>query len=384
MQRFFVYASICAAFVASLVLTSCDLFPPEALTIPQSYDSTNFRGNAATELRLKSTVAAMLDSLRAGRADGYKISESTLQTLYSSGSPSVSSLTLPATRARINTYITEIAKASGGTYDPTRTPAQNGQGGVFSAGTARYLLDENGLELGEMIEKSVYGGMQYNQAVTLLTGDVTLANVDKALALYGTTPVFRNSDNATRHGDLRDFFLAAYAARRCDNTPSGLYRRIQADFIKLQAAVKAGSRYNSDRTAAVDSLLLNWERAQAATALNYCLAVTTTMSKTTTTREDHARALHSYSEGVALLAGWRGIARKRISDAQIDRFLTLLKAPIDGTPANGAATASQLVTDPVNFLANVQTVITELRGIYGFTDAQMDLFRRNLVNEQMR
>ena len=378
-QRFYSLISIGAVFALSLFVSACDIFAPEPLTIPASYDSTNFRANAAAELRLKATFAAMLDSIRAGRADGYNINEQTLQTAYSSGSPSISSLTTALHRPRITTYITELAKASGGSYDPTRTPAQNGQGGVFSAGTARYLLDENGLELGEMIEKAVYGAMHYNQAVTLLTGDATPANVDRALALFGATPAFRNSDNATRHGDVRDMFLAAYAARRCDNTPNGIYRRIQANFIKLQAAVKAGSRYNADRIAATDSLLLNWERANAATAINYCLTVTSTMSKTTTTKEDHARSLHSYSEGVALLSGLRTVSRRRITDAQLDRLLTLLKAPFDGTP-----TSYQLITEPVAFLANMQTVVSELRSIYGFSDAEMELFRRNLVNEQMR
>ncbi|TAE22735.1 MAG: hypothetical protein EAZ92_15545 [Candidatus Kapaibacterium sp.] len=379
MQRFFIHASICAAFVASLVLTSCDLFPPEALTIPQSYDSTTFRTNATTELRLKSTLVAFVDSAKTGRIQGRKVTVQTLQSLYTSGSPSLSDITTAWYRPRMATYITELANASGTSYDPARTPAQNGQGGVFGIGSGAYLFDENGLEMEQMIEKGLFGAALYNHALTLVAGDMPLANVDKFLAIYGASPSFRNSDNVSKHGAERDFFSAAYSARRCDNSTSGLYRAMQRDFIKLQAAVKAGSRYSNDRRAAIDSLLLNWERTNAATVINYCIAVTTTMSKTTTTLDERARALHAYGECVGFLTGWRTVSRKRITDAQIDQYLALLKAPIDGTP-----TSFQFITDPVSSLPNLQTVIAGLRGIYGFSDMQMDLFRRNLVNEQMR
>ncbi len=377
--RLFPIASIGALFAAILLLSSCDIFPPEPLKLPTSYDSTSFTTNASAELRLKSTFVALVDSAKAGRTQGRKVSAQTLQSLYTSGSPSLSDITSTWYRPRVATYFTELANASGGVYDPTRTPAQNGQGGVYGIGSGAYLFDENGLEMEQVIEKGLFGSALYNQALTLLTGDVSLANVDKVLAIYGANPAFRNSDNATKHGSVRDFFSSAYAARRCDNTQNGFYRRIQTDFIKLQAAVKAGSRYNAERTAAIDSLLLNWERSNGATVINYCIAVTSTMSKTTTTLDDRARALHAYGECVGFLTGWRTILRKRITDAQIERLASLLKAPIDGTP-----TSYQFITDPANALPALQTVISELRSIYGFSDAQMEIFKRNLVNEQMR
>lgn len=381
--RWIVYACLAFAFVS--LVSSCDvvntIFPPPALTLPSAYDSTNFRTNAATELRLKASLIALSDTAKTARTVARRvIPAETLRNIYTNGSPNLSDITTAWYRPRMLTNITEFAKASGGSYDPAAPLAQNGQGGVFGSTTASYLFDENGIDMQELLEKGLYGAALYNQATVLLTGDIPLQNVDKVLALFGAMPSFRNSDNVSKHGsDNIDRFCAAYAARRCDNTEKGLYRRIQNNFITLQASIKAGSAYNNTRNAAADSLLLNWERSNAASVINYCFSVQTTMSKTTTTLEDRARALHAYGEAVGFLSGWRTVSRKRITDAQVERVMTLLKAPLDGTP-----TAAVFITDPVTNLPALQTVIQELRGIYGFTDAEIELFRRNLVSEQMR
>jgi hypothetical protein len=70
---------------------------------------------------------------------------------------------------------------------------------------------------------------------------------------------------------------------------------------------------------------------------------------------------------------------KKITDTQIDAILTLLNAPANGTP-----TSYKFITEPVTELPKLTQIITQLKGIYGFTDAEIEEFKNNWITLQGR
>ena len=81
--------------------------------------------------------------------------------------------------------------------------------------------------------------------------------------------------------------------------------------------------------------------------------------------------MHSYSEGVAFAAGFRGISQKMITDAQIDSILDLFLAPSGSTPE------SHRFLNEATLLARFDSVIDEIQAVYGFTEAEVNGFYTN-------
>jgi hypothetical protein len=375
-------ASFCGLLALSFFATSCkkdkddDVKP--ALTIPAAYDAAAFDANAMTQLAVADRLVAIGAEARKGRTPGTVVLPTTLESLYTAGTPSLQSLATPYYHNLLSGptgYLAQLAAASGGTYTPV-PPATGSTGGTYGA----YLFDENGQDLQELIVNGQYGATLYQHATTLLNGPLTTATTDQVMAIMGISPAFPSSGNATKHA-RPDRLLAGYAARRDKNDGNGLYSALKNDLIKLQAAIKAGNQYQTEQQEAINGLKINFERTTAATVINYCHTVIATMSQTTTTEAQKASSLHSYTECVGFLNGWRTLsaANKRITDAQIDELLALLNAPVNGTP-----TTYKLVTDPINELPKLQQVITRLKAIYGFSDAQIEEFKKNWVTEQDR
>ena len=60
-------------------------------------------------------------------------------------------------------------------------------------------------------------------------------------------------------------------------------------------------------------------------------------------------------------------------------YLTLLNAPVGGTPQSYL-----FVTDALNQLPKLQQVIAKLKNLYGFSDQEIEDFKKNWVKEQGR
>lgn len=362
---------------ALLFAAACSDDKNKSLEIPATYDGSNYQANAQTELAVLSQLGAFISEMGKANTNGVTVTEQALIDLYEAGNPSLADITTAYYDAKIvgtasvPGWAEELALASGGTYT-VGTP--QGNGGTLGS----YLFDENGLEIKQVIEKGLFGAALYNHAVTLMSGEITEATVDRLVATIGMNPAFRNTSN----GENADRFMAVYVARRTNqNDANGFYNVMRNEFIRLQAAVKAGNDFTSDRNEALATIKENWEKANAATVINYCLSAISTLSNTNLTDSQISSALHAYGEGVGFLYGWKTIpqAHKIITDAQIDALLTLMNAPANGTP-----TSYTYVTDAVNQLPKLQQVVDDLAGIYDFTDAQVNDFRLNWINEQGR
>ncbi|MCC6410771.1 MAG: hypothetical protein IT270_03880, partial [Saprospiraceae bacterium] len=327
------------------------------------------------ELKLLSNLSKLTNEAKKGRVNGQTVSSDSLLYWYGLDTPnSLENTVTDYYSVQLSNFFGEIALASGGTYIPG---APSGQGGTFGG----YLFDENGLEFEQMIEKGQFGATLYNHANHLAgTSPFTAATADRMLAIFGANPTFPNSYQAALHA-RPDVVSANYAARRDKNDGSGFYTSIRDNFIKLQAAAKAGDDYTDEQEDAIHAIMTNWEKSNFATVINYLNSVIGNLSATNPTDAQKASALHAYSECVGFVHGFRTVAaeHRNISDAQIDALLVLLNAPYNGTP-----TSYKFVTDPVNELPKLSQVIADLKTIYGFSDLQMEDFKKNWVAEQNR
>ncbi len=364
-----------ALFLLSFLITSCKK-DKKPLEIPTTYDASAYQVNTTNQYAVRGQLDAFITEAKKGRTAGVVVDAAVLNQLYTTGTPSLKSLTTAYYDGRLggtNGWIQELSSASGGAYTPG-TPT--GQGGVF----AGYLFDENGLEPEQLLEKGLFGAALYHHAITLMQGDITAATVDQLVAIFGAHPDFPNTPTAGKATNP-DKFVANYAARRDKNDGQGLYAQTKNAFIKLQAAINAGADYHAERDEALATLRLNWEKINFATVVNYCHSVISRMSGTNPTDSDKANALHAYGECVGFVHGWRTLpqAYRSITDAEIDEILVLLNAPYNSVP-----TSYTFATDPVNQLSKLTQVIQKIKTKYGFSDQEIEDFKQNWVAVQGR
>ncbi len=373
MRQFHFLIPLCLA--AGLVFVSCDDDDsPDPLVIPDEYDGSDFAANSTAEAAVRTQLNTFVNKAKEGRTPGVVVAAADLDQLFTSGSPSLEDVTTSYYAGRVTTWIDELAKASGNTYS---AGPPSGEGGTIGG----YLLDENGLELEQMLDKGLYGAAMYNHAISLIeSGNLTPATVDRLVQIFGAHPDFPNTNNGNTVANP-DQFLANYTARRDKNDGQGLYTQMKTAFITLQAALKAGDSFAAERDQALQDLLETWEKANAATVINYCHQTLDKLSETNLTDDQIGSGLHSYAEAVGFLHGWRTIptAYKLITDAEIDQLLVKLNAPYDATP-----TSYKLITDPATELAKVQEVIDDLQALYAFSDQEIEDFKQNWVSVQGR
>jgi len=357
----------------ALLWVACepDLAP---LEIPEAYDGSEFAAHAETELAVMDQLGTLASTLKEGRDPANTVSVADLSADFTAGSPSVSDITTAYYRNLVEDWLPQVEAASGQNFDLDQVP--NGDGGVLGG----HLLEANGLELEQMIEKGLFGAALYHHAITLMSGELTEATADQLLAIYGAHPDFANSDNSDLHSNP-DRALAKYAARRDPADGTGLYTTLRGAFIKLQAALQAGPEYEAEAQEALATIQENWEKANAATAINYLLATINKLNVSDPSDDQIGSALHSYSEAVGFLHGWRMLPDeyRLITDGQIDDLLVLMNAPVDAAPSSYL-----LATDSFNELPDLQVAIDELQGIYDFTPAEVASFEFNQVNQQGR
>lgn len=351
--------------MASAFLAACSQ-SVDPFDVPSSYDASSFTSNAATELQVRRDFADLVTLMRTGRTQGTVIAADQMASI-------AAKLPMGSFADVVTSTIPELAKASGGVYDPRRPVADNGHGGVYGA----YLFDETGMELEQIIDKGLFGAMMYASAVKLMNDDATSADIDRILALYGADPAFPNSDKAA----APDRGLAAYAARRDKNDGTGMYTTLAAAFRKAKAAASRGDERKGERQQALTTIKTTWERALMATVVNYILTTMQTISATNPTDDALSAALHAYGEAVGFTMGMLAVnqAERVITDAALRSILEDLQVP-----AQGATTSYRLVTEPVAALTDLQRALQTIATTFGFTSSEIEDFRQNWVNVQQR
>lgn len=337
-----------------------------ALDVPTTYQSTNF----ATNVTAENTVVDELSTVTGAVNDA----ESNAQTTPVAAIPypaTLNAVTLPAYRDIVSVAIDNLVLAANdddGFQNPglNGTPAAGEEGGLLGS----RLLDEHGLELEQMIQKGSFGAALYNHALTVINGDLSNSSaIDKLVEIHGTEPTFDVSETTA---------AATYSRRRSDlDAETGFFFDIRDALLTAKAAIEQGDDFREERDQALEDYLNAWERSNFATVIYYANATRNQLTAAFALPEGDDRdaalgnALHAYAEGVAFTAGFRGIADKQITDAQIDSILELLMAPYGQTPE------SHRFLNEASLLSNLQTIIDDIQLIYGFTDAEVNGFYVN-------
>ena len=386
-MRLLKYVQIIPIVTLSVFTVSCsnddeDPAPTPTITVPDSYDTTGFTANTADTRLFLAGFEAVTTEAKKANSGTTDVDSTTLFSAFSAvkGGKSTSAITTSYYAGRLTDaggYFSEAIRVSGA--NKTFTPGDTSASNVGMLGS--YAFNQFGVEPYQLVQKGLFGAALYNEAKSLLSGTVTEAAVDQAVLLYGAEPAFVNSNNTTLHGDDADTYFATYAARRdnANDDGTGFYDEIHFNFRKLKAAVKASS--DADRDLAISEIFRLWEKANAATAINYMFSAQTKMSASSVTDADKGSALHALSEALGFLEGWKTFAGKKITDDQIKEVLKAIRYPLDGTNAS----LYVYVNDPTTAnLTELGDAAKKLQDIYGFTDQQMEDFKKNWVNETSR
>lgn len=365
-------------FIIACLLGSCGKESNKApLNIPSDYLSADYSSNTVAETGIRIQMSSLTSYMKKGENIANKLTLDSLNYYYSSnGTPSIASITQAYYKNLITgSWFSVMEACSQNSYNPNNGATAT-NGGVFGA----RLLDKRSKETLQEIEKGLFEAALYNHFINLTAGNIDVATVDKMLCIYGCNPNFPNTNTAS-NTTTPDAFIALYAARRDNNDGTGLYFQIKKQFLQLQAAVNAGSAYNSERDAAIIALKALIEKAIMATVIHYGYAGTTKLSTSNPPETTISGGLHDFGEAVGFVHGFKSIPQEHriITDAEIDQVLGFLLAP-----AGQDAAMYRFVTDGVNTLPGISSYQMLLKDIYDFSEADMEGFKQNWISLQGR
>ena len=347
------------------------------LQIPANYSSPDYDANTTAEYGVRAQLAALGSYMKQPEsANATILEEAQMNSIFTAGTPSLADLTPEYFEAIVvDQLFPEIASSSGNTYDPFQGATAT-VGGVYG----NRLLNRRAKESLQEVEKGLFEAALYNHFLALTEGELTVETVDRMIAIYGAHPNFPNTNTAA-NTPTPDAFLALYAARRDKNDGTGFYTRTRDQFIRLKAAIEAGSAYNADRDDAIAKLKEIIESGVMATAVYYGHAAINKLTSSNPVETTYSGALHDLSEAVGFVHGWRAVPQQHrtITDAQIDEVLALLLAP-----ASTEGTMYSFITDSFATVPNIIAYQEILQNIYGFTDAEMEDFKQNWIAVQGR
>ncbi len=329
------------------------------LSIPDNYVSPSYATNVTAENTVITALSSLTSDLNAAEADAQSTPVNDIA--YPS---TLSAVTLPSYRTLTEGWLTELVKAANDDdafINPgAGTPSQGEEGGLL--GTR--LLDENGLELEQMIQKGAFGAALYNHALTVINCELSdPAAIDKLVEIHGADPTFDPAATTA---------AATYSRRRSNQTTeTGFFYDIRNSLITARAAIEAGSEYNDIRDQALADYLIAWERSNFATVIFYCNATKNLLQTADGDEEVLGNAMHAYAEGVGFAHGFRGLSEKVITDQEIDDILELLLAPEGNEPQS-----YQFLND-AQLINNLDQIVDIIQDIYGFSDEEVTSFFSN-------
>lgn len=202
--------------------------------------------------------------------------------------------------------------------------ASNGKAGKLINGTRYVLVDKNGFEYKEFVEKGLMGGIFYYQGTTLLN---TIATFDNTTVTGGTTAQERAWDQAFGYfGVPADFPTNITGLKNwgsyCNNVSVSLggsptvNQTIMNAFLKGRAAIS--NKDNAGRDAARKIVVETWEKVCAARFITYVKGAKTNVAAPAT-------FCHNLSEGVGFIHAFKYNSAKTISDADIETLLGYFK-----------------------------------------------------------
>lgn len=368
MMRLSLFLWVCIG--AILVLSACgdendpDISQPYSIPNTYSFDNVDY----TNQTRTLAMLLEMKTYMTSANAPGTVLSSDRLKAMYRNETdqaqwvgtyPEGSSLfhqTAPSEQDLFESLIDQLAMAS-----QSGTPGTVGQPGVVVSddGTKQYLLDGNGIEYAQLIEKGLMGACLYhlaaavylspekmnvdNQAVEPGTGTAMEHHWDQVFGLLGIPRAFPADTDGL-------FFWGTYTNRRDPLTNANT--RLMNALLKGRAAISNGDLATRDE--AISTIRAVWEEVSAATAVHY-------LNVALSQFEDTAIMAHSLSEALAFVYSLQFNPESRLSTGEIDNLLSL----IGGSSNLLAMTIYESTPDQ---LVQVKTLISQSFGFEHIAD----------------
>ncbi len=198
----------------------------------------------------------------------------------------------------------------------TTPTASNGVAGKLVSGTKAYIVDANGLEHKEALEKGIMGGVFYYQAMLRLTSISSYDNStviagqgtaqehawDVAFGLFGVPVAFPTSTVGLKN-------WGSYC--NSVNASIGSNATIMNAFLKGRAAIT--NKDAAGRDQARDIVVATWEKVAAARCITYLKGAKTNIT-------DDAVRSHNLSEAIGFVKAFRYNPSKTITDTEISNL----------------------------------------------------------------
>lgn len=335
---------LAATAALALGFSSCQPEDDFSYTVPETYNFENVSYSGQTNRLDKmeeitsyvksahAVNASALDAAKLKDMYGDNAGNHFSTTELNSSTKQLKNKTIATEQTNFEAYMDAVAVAS----QSTAMTASSGQAGIATnnAGTKFYLLNENGIELAQVIEKGLMGACFYYQgtAVYMGAGKMEVDNItvtdgegtkmehhwDEAFGYVGL-----NKNFPTNTSDIR--FWGKYT-----NVHEAVYplnEKIMNAFLKGRAAISAKDLDTRDEQ--ITLLRKNWELVVAATSIYYLNKVKDDLTT------DPAAAYHGLSEIYGFVSSLKhGTGGSGITAAQVNSILTNLFGSTDALQAN--------------------------------------------------
>jgi len=313
--------------------------PAPGYTIPSTYsfDNVDYSG----QLERLSMLLEMKTYMRSANTPGTAVDAGRLSAMYRndaanagwskqySDSKQIKGKTFAGEQERYEALIEALAAASRST-----APAAEGVAGVASSldGEKQYLLNENGVEYAQIIEKGLMGACLYYQACAVYLGEDKM-NVDNENITPGSgTEMEHHWDEAFGYlGAPRDFPISTdglvFWGDYCNDRDAMMNTNqpLMDALLKGRAAISNGDLVTRDE--AIPEVRRAWERVVVGTAIHY-------LNQAIDKYEDFAIRAHALSEAVAFLYGLQFNPEKRLSNQEVNDLLQQLGGAVDFVDMN--------------------------------------------------
>lgn len=317
--------------LAVLLFSSCkeDKAPEPTYTIPTSYNFENVSYSGQTQ-RL-AMFTELITYLKTSRTSGTSLNIDRLKAMYANdanmanwqgtydASKQLKNKTFEFQQDAFDELLEQLAVASESTVAGT-----DGQAGVVASldGSKTYLLNANGVDEGQLVEKGLMGACLYYQATSVYMGDEKM-NVDNETVEPGTgTTMEHHWDEAFGYfgvpinfpTDLDGLvFWGSYSNQR--DAILGSNKLVMDALLKGRAAIS-----NNDlptRDIAITEARQNWELIAVGSALHY-------LNTTVANFDDMALRGHFGSEALGFIYSLQFNSDKKITNTDVIELLKLI------------------------------------------------------------
>lgn len=354
--------------IVLLSLSACQNTDGLTYTIPTTYNFENVDYSGQTA-RLNMLTELSTYAKSANTTGSNQLSATAMLNMYRNTNNAFSDPALNSSTKQLKDKISidlqddfeSYITAQETTSLSTNQVAVANQAGIATSndGTQSFLLNANGVELAQIIEKGIATACFYYQSTVVYLGE-TKMNVDNRAVTTGKgTNMEHHWDEAFGYfgapidfpSNINNLELWAEYSNKV-NAVLGSNSKIMNAFLKGRAAISAEDYDVRDE--ARTTIKAEWEVTVAAIAISY-------LNDAKANANDPALCYHYLTEAYAFIMGLKHGATKTISDTDINNILTNLASSPNPLQANFYSTSAQDIDNAINAIANTFNSLEDVK-----------------------